>query len=215
MRPIPKALHALHGNPSHKRLDSIEEPVTRGPLGPPPFWLGKGARQAWRELQESMPLGVLASADLPTVAGYCDSLALFREAVTQMRESGGAVVKNHDGDLVKSPWLFVRDRQFVLLMRAAEKLCLTPSARAAMGARLAAAGTDVVYPGGQRPRKAGSIFISNKTGSTGQRRRQRRRAPTRRRRPGVRLAWPAAWSARAGGEVHGWAVIVHPPGGER
>ena len=68
-----------------------------------------------------------------------------------MRETGGAVIRNHDGDLVKNPWLFVQDRQAVMVLRLASELGLTPTARASMAARLAtAAGTGFAVPGEQR-----------------------------------------------------------------
>jgi phage terminase small subunit len=110
-----KALHALHGNPSHKNLDDIKEPATLGPLGPPPECLDDGAREVWLDLQNVMPRGVIASCDLPTMCAYCSSVSLHRRAMVQLRETGGAVIRNHDGDLVKNPWLFVQDRQAVSL----------------------------------------------------------------------------------------------------
>ena len=149
--PKSKALHLLHGNPSHKKLDAIDEPAARGPLGPPPEFLDEGAREVWLDLQNVMPLGVIASCDLPTMCAYCNSVAFHRRAVVQLRETGGAVIRNHDSDLVKNPWLFVQDRQAVLILRLASELGLTPTARASMAARLAtAAGTDFAMPGQRR-----------------------------------------------------------------
>jgi P27 family predicted phage terminase small subunit len=137
--PKSKTLHLLHGNPSHKKLDAIEEPATRGPLGPPPEFLDEGAREVWLDLQRVVPLGVIASCDLPTMCAYCNCVALHRLAMIQMRETGGAVVRNHDGDLVKNPWLFVQDRQAVLILRLASELGLTATSRSYMAARLATA----------------------------------------------------------------------------
>jgi P27 family predicted phage terminase small subunit len=149
--PKSKALHLLHGNPSHKRLDNIEEPPTRGPLGDPPEWLDEGAREVWLDLQNVMPRGIIASCDLPTMCAYCNSVALHRRAVVQLRETGGAVIRNHDGDLVKNPWLFVQDRQALLILRLASELGLSPASRASMAARLAtAAGTGFAMPGERR-----------------------------------------------------------------
>jgi P27 family predicted phage terminase small subunit len=149
--PMSKALHALHGNPSHKNLHDIKEPAARGPLGPPPEFLDEDAREVWLNLQNVMPLGIIASCDLPTMCAYCSSVALHRRAVVQLRETGGAVIRNHDGDLVKNPWLFVQDRQAVMVLRFASELGLTPTGRASMAARLAsAAGTGFAMPGEQR-----------------------------------------------------------------
>src|SRR5262249_21618571 len=88
---------------------------------------------------------------LPTMAAYCNSVALHQRAMLQMRETGGAVIRNHDGDLVKNPWLFVQDRQALLILRLASEVGLTPTARASMGAGLAtAAGTGFATPGERR-----------------------------------------------------------------
>jgi P27 family predicted phage terminase small subunit len=150
--PIPKALHALHGNPSHKNLDDIEEPRARGPLGPPPSWLDEDARQVWLDLQEVMPLGIIASCDLPTMCAYCNSVALHRRAAIKLRETGGAVIRNHDRDLIKNPWLFVLDRQAMLILRFSAELGLSPVARASMAARLATAGGSSYRTPGDRQR---------------------------------------------------------------
>src|SRR5262245_29367577 len=74
-RPVPRVLHELHGNPSKKRLRDIKEPETRGPLGPPPRFLDKDARAVWLDLQDVMPVAVLASCDLPLVTSYCHAVA--------------------------------------------------------------------------------------------------------------------------------------------
>jgi P27 family predicted phage terminase small subunit len=150
--PKSKALHLLHGNPSHKRLDDIEEPLPRSPLGPPPEFLSEEAREVWAHLQNVMPLGLIASCDLPIMSAYCNAVALHRHAVIQMRETGGAVIRNHDGDLVKNSWLFVQDRQALLTLRLASELGLTPTARASMAARLATAAGTGSMPGERRSR---------------------------------------------------------------
>ncbi len=156
--PKSKALHLLHGNPSHKRLDGIEEPLPRGPLGPPPEFLGEDARDVWVHLQNAMPLGLIASCDLPLLCAYCNAVALHRHAVIQMRETGGAVIRNHDGDLVKNSWLFVLDRQALLTLRLASELGLTPTSRASLAARLAtAAGTGFTMPGERRRSPTNSL----------------------------------------------------------
>jgi P27 family predicted phage terminase small subunit len=149
--PKTKALHLLHGNPSHKRLDDIEEPVTCGPLGDAPQWLDESAREVWSHLQNVMPLGLVASCDKAVMCSYCAAVALYQRAVVQLRKTGGAVVRNHDGDLVKNPWLYVQDRQALLILRLASELGLTPTARASMAARLSTADVSFVFPG-QAPR---------------------------------------------------------------
>lgn len=148
--PIPKSLHVLHGNPGGRKLDHVEEPVPRGPLGDPPSWLGDDAREVWTSLQDVMPLAIVTAADLPTMSAYCTSVALHRRAVVELRATGGAVIRNHDGDLVKNPWLFVQDRQATLILRLAGELALSPAARASMASRLATSG-------GAAPRRSNSL----------------------------------------------------------
>jgi P27 family predicted phage terminase small subunit len=144
--PLPKALHELHGNPSRKKLDAIEEPKTRGPLGPPPSWLDDDARTVWLELEAVMPVAVLAYCDMPLVASYCTAVARHREAVVRLRESGGAVIGGDGGTLVLNPWQRVLDRQAVLILRFGSELALTPTARASMASRIAAAGGSIATP---------------------------------------------------------------------
>jgi P27 family predicted phage terminase small subunit len=147
--PLPKRLHLLHGNPSRRKLDDIEEPVTRGPLGPPPGDLDPAARQVWIELEEVMPVGIVASCDAPLVASYCTAVARHREAVIRLRETGGSVV-NRDGVLVMNPWSRIVDRQAVLIVKFGAELALTPTSRASMASRLAAAGGSMASPEGHR-----------------------------------------------------------------
>ena len=148
--PLPKRLHLLHGNPSRRKLDDIEEPVTRGPLGPPPGDLDPAARQVWIELEEVMPVGIVASCDAPLVASYCTAVARHREAVIRLRETGGSVVKR-DGVLVMNPWSRIVDRQAVLLIvKFGAELALAPTSRASMASRLAAAGGSMASPEGHR-----------------------------------------------------------------
>jgi P27 family predicted phage terminase small subunit len=144
--PLPMVLHRLHGNPSRRRLDEVEEPVTRGPLGSPPDDLDPAARQVWIELEKVMPIAVLASCDLPMVAAYCTAVARHREAVVRLRETGGSVIEGDGGGLVTNPWSRIVDRQAVLIMRFGAELALTPTARASMASRIAAAGGSMATP---------------------------------------------------------------------
>jgi P27 family predicted phage terminase small subunit len=153
-------LHQLHGNPSKKRLDDVEEPMTRGPLGPPPDDLDPSARQALVELEEVMPVAVLASCDLPMVAAYCTAVARHREAVVSLRETGGAVI-DRDRVMVTNPWSRVVDRQAVLIMRFAAELALTPTARASMAARVATAGGSIATSD-RRGRSALDLYLDAK-----------------------------------------------------
>jgi hypothetical protein len=73
--PIPKTLHELHGNPSRKRLEDIDDIQTRGPLGPPPACLDAAARRVWHDLEAVMPVAILASCDLPAVTCYVQAVS--------------------------------------------------------------------------------------------------------------------------------------------
>jgi P27 family predicted phage terminase small subunit len=137
---LPKLLHQLHGNPSKKRLTEIEEPKVAGPLGAPPQWLDKEARTVWLDLQDVMPVAVLASCDLPMVTAYCQAVAQHRRAMIALRETGGAVITGAEGGMITNPWSRIVDRQALLILRLASELALTPTARAAMASRIAQAG---------------------------------------------------------------------------
>jgi P27 family predicted phage terminase small subunit len=146
-RSLPKVLHELHGNPSKKRLQDIEEPETRGPLGRPPRCLDKDARAVWLDLQDVMPVAVLASCDLPLVTAYCQAVAQHHRAVIALRETGGAVITGAEGGMAINPLSRVVDRQALLILRLGSELALTPTARAGMAARIAQAGGSMSSPG--------------------------------------------------------------------
>jgi P27 family predicted phage terminase small subunit len=143
--PLAKGLHELHGNPSRKRLDDIEDIQTRGPLGPPPACLDTATRGVWHELEAVMPVAILASCDLPSVTCYVQAVSQHRHAVVELRRTGGAVIHGAEGPRA-NPWARVVDRQALLLLRLASELGLTPTARAAMAARIAQAGGSTEQP---------------------------------------------------------------------
>src|SRR5262245_18886960 len=90
--PTPLSLRKLHGNPSGKSLERPAEIPPRGPLGEPPDWFDESQCAVWQDLQAAAPYGLLTSADMPLVTAYVVAVALHRQAVIAMRDSGGPVI---------------------------------------------------------------------------------------------------------------------------
>jgi P27 family predicted phage terminase small subunit len=160
--PMPIGMHRLHGNPSKKRLDALVEPKTKGPLGPAPDCLDAEGRRAWNELQEVMPVAVLASCDLPLVTAYVQAIVRHRQAIVELRKSGGSVIIGSEGVPVTNPWSRIVDRQALLILRLGGELGLTPCARASMAARFALAGGAAFSPGTKRPGDALTAYLDRK-----------------------------------------------------
>ena len=138
--PTPLHLRKLRGNPSGKPLDLPEQVPSRGHLGEAPDWFDEDQRSVWKDLQAAAPYGLLTLGDMPLVAAYSVAVALHRQAVIAMRESGGAVIRTKDGNLVQSPWLAIQNRQALIALKCASEMGLTPVSRAVLAARMREAG---------------------------------------------------------------------------
>jgi P27 family predicted phage terminase small subunit len=138
--PTPLSLRKLHGNPSGKSLVPPKEIPSRGPLGEPPDWFDEAQRAVWHDLQAAAPYGLLTSADMPLVTVYVVAVALHRQAVVEMRASGGSVITTKDGNLVQNPWLPIQNRQALIALKCASEMGLTPVSRAVLAARMREAG---------------------------------------------------------------------------
>jgi len=80
---LPTALHILNGNPSKLDLTARAQTEPRFSSERPscPEWLVEGAREEWdRVLPELEASGMLQKVDMAALAGYCDSLAMWKEA---------------------------------------------------------------------------------------------------------------------------------------
>jgi P27 family predicted phage terminase small subunit len=127
-KPTPTALKLLRGNPGRRPINPNEPKPPAGRLTPP-TWLTGAAATKWRRLApELLKHGLFSTADRDALAVYCQTFAQWREAEAEIKKHG-MVVKGRDGGPVTSPYVGIRDRARVYLLRWWEQFGMTPSAR--------------------------------------------------------------------------------------
>jgi P27 family predicted phage terminase small subunit len=124
--PQPTKLRILSGNPG-KRPINHREPQPIGPPQRPDFITGSAAED-WDRVIASMPPGFFTAADTPTLAVFCVSLTLHRAALAQVAR-GGLTSKGLDGQAIVNPMVGVVAREAQLVLRASDRLGLSPAAR--------------------------------------------------------------------------------------
>jgi len=124
--PKPSKLRRLEGNPA-KRPISEREPQPVGPLLKPDFVTGEAAKE-WDRAVGSMPDGLYTAADAPTLAVYAVSWVLFRNALAQVAREGMSSIGSQ-GQPVAHPSIAVLAKQSEIILRAGDRLGMSPSAR--------------------------------------------------------------------------------------
>jgi P27 family predicted phage terminase small subunit len=131
-RPIPTKLKLLRGNPGHRRLNPDEpKPRELSKAPPAPVFLGEIAKAEWRRrAREFVDLGMLTSADLGVLAGYCEAFGRFAEASEEFRRLGRPYTITTDkGFTVKHPLLGIIDAAEKTMRSFATEFGMTPAAR--------------------------------------------------------------------------------------
>ena len=116
----------LHGNPGKRRVNQ-REPKPTGAPERPAFITGTAAVE-WDRTVRSMPPGFFTSADAPTLTILATALALFRAALAGVAREG-ITATGSVGQETAHPMIAVLARQAELVLRASDRLGLTPSAR--------------------------------------------------------------------------------------
>jgi P27 family predicted phage terminase small subunit len=155
-RPQPLRLRRLHGNPSRRPLPPENEELEPrgGPLGAAPAYLSAEAKAVWERLNDSMPMGVIALCDADLLCAYVTAVALFEQACRELQRTPAVVMGANDVPVV-NPWCRLQIRHSLLILRLGSELSLSPTSRASLASKIAAAaGTDFAFPGQrQRPTK--------------------------------------------------------------
>lgn len=127
--PKPTALKRLEGNPGRRPLNEREPQPARGARPSAPKWLSEAARAEWRRVVRDLhDTGVLTTIDLAVLEGYCVSYARWRAAESVLATSP-EVVESDKGNLYMNPWLGVGRTALRDMLRFAQELGMTPSAR--------------------------------------------------------------------------------------
>jgi P27 family predicted phage terminase small subunit len=136
-RPKPLALHKLHG--TVRTSTHTDEPEAPGELlAEAPAWMTAAQRDAWRYAVENAPASILRRIDAGTLATWAVAYAEHREAVERQAELDAStehplLKQTRLGELVESPYLRVINRSALRMLRAAEQLGFSPTARPRLG----------------------------------------------------------------------------------
>ncbi|MEY4249667.1 MAG: hypothetical protein RJA87_1300 [Pseudomonadota bacterium] len=126
--PQPKAtvLKRLEGNPGKRKLNHAE-PIPVGVLKKPTF-VTDAAAEEWDRIIAAMPPGFYTPADASTLTVYVCAWAAHRNAV-QIIEREGMFSTGSTGQTVPHPALAIIATQAGVILKAGDRLGMSPAAR--------------------------------------------------------------------------------------
>lgn len=127
--PKPTAVRKLEGNPAHRSLNTDEpQPDATMPDAPDDL-LGVG-RDAWERLASKMHgCGILTQIDGDGLESYCRIYAEAKACWKSVRETGGSVIVNDEGELKRNPHMMEARRLEELLLKLRNELGLNATSR--------------------------------------------------------------------------------------
>lgn len=148
-RPKPTHLHLIEGtvNVTRHRRRLQSEPKPQGELREPPDWFTPEQAEVWAYGLKHAPRGMLKSLDASVYRVWCIACATHQQAASRLARLGtdGLIIRTSakpgppgpdgkptliGGNVIQNPLVGVLNRQALLLLRAAEQLGFSPSARA-------------------------------------------------------------------------------------
>ena len=141
--PIPLIVHRMRGNPSKKKLQpSGPEPALLPKCPEPPEFLSSFARDEWWHVApELWALGLLTVLDTASLAAYCYSYGIWREAAEALERVGardeqtrGLLIRTQDGNARRNPLIKVAADAAAAMVRYAGEFGLTATARSRLAA---------------------------------------------------------------------------------
>lgn len=130
-QPTPTRVKKVTGNPGRRPLNE-REVQPRSLLRRPAHITGKAADE-WDRVVGAMPPGFYTAADVPVLSAYVDALIIYRSAmaiIARPAEAGGGMEsKGSTGQTVAHPQLAVIARFAELILKAADRLGMSPAAR--------------------------------------------------------------------------------------
>ena len=127
--PEPTALKRLKGNPGRRKLNDAEPQPRQAGQPSAPKWLPEAAREEWRRVvNELHATGVLTTVDLAVLEAYCISYANWRDAEILLKTQP-RVIESDKGNLYISPWANEARACMRDMLKMAQELGMTPSAR--------------------------------------------------------------------------------------
>lgn len=118
------------GNPGKRPLNR-DEPVFERRMMQVPRHLDDVARAEWRRVVRVLyETGLLTDVDRGALSGYCSSWSTYVRADQELGKVGvSEVVMTNNGNLVRNPWLGVRNEAMVNMLKFMSEFGMTPSSR--------------------------------------------------------------------------------------
>lgn len=128
-RPQPTALRILRGNPSKRPINANEPQHVPLDSACPVELVDPVARTEWDRLAPMLTIrGQVTVVDRGTFIGYCLKYAQWQALETEARLHP-FIVKAPSGYPIPNPALGMANRVFMLMLKAAAELGITPSSR--------------------------------------------------------------------------------------
>lgn len=126
-KPKPTFLKLIEGNPGHRPLN-IDEPQPEGQLVDPPETFNAQQQALWRKEIAKVPEGMLRKLDMAAFASYIVHFHEFLHAAQRVAELG-PIVRTRANQPQVNPYVGIRQRANLAMMKAATELGFTPSSR--------------------------------------------------------------------------------------
>jgi len=119
------------GRPSNRAKLKVLNPVIKQRPKPIPG-MSRYARVVWKKTVDSHPADHFKPGNLEQLRIYCEAAASHKKAILQIKKMG-AIVKQDNGILKRSPWCLERDACAGIVASMATKLQLNPSSTKQVG----------------------------------------------------------------------------------
>lgn len=148
MRPVPRALKVLRGNPGKRPLND-EEPQPETGIPPAPKHFSKASREEWDRITvELEKLGLLTHIDRGALSIYCTAWGRHVEAENHLRAEGlmligkprrkvsaDGTVEETEGGPYQNPWMAISNRAIETMHSMLGEFGLSPSTRSRMSVK--------------------------------------------------------------------------------
>lgn len=135
--PKPTGRKKAEGNPGRRKLNENEPTFSPAPKDPPD-WLTEVAKEEWRRVYpELASLNLISVVDRMALAGYCDNYAMVVKANQRIQQDGEvtwAVSKTGSEYPVQNPYVAIRQKAYMLMLKFAQEFGFTPSSRTRLDA---------------------------------------------------------------------------------
>lgn len=140
-KPVPTHLKLVRGNPGRRPINKKEAKVEPAIPEPPPH-LWEEAKAEWRlQCDQLYAVGLLTKLDRSVFGAYCQSYAQWARAIdilTGMADrdpaTRGMIIKTKNGNHIQNPLVGIANKAARDMVRYAEQIGLTPSARSRIDA---------------------------------------------------------------------------------